>query len=1614
MIRQTKQQFEKLLQRHGIYFDEFCVLIATLHLSPLTTKIGNVPESSNKFDVILYKKDDFDYTDVVLTHKPYLSLLDNNYIEIDGNNNVMCDVRQLSGNEGDFVAIYRTRGYGFNGLFDNNVSVVSIDYINDNVTNIDFQYQSSTLKEINLADGRTTLYGHFYNSDLSHDNQLYAGNSNKAPYSKNSFRGKKLVLPYSDNLTYSIPDDCFADNTELLEVVIPRSCVGIGAGAFKGCTNLRHIFISNSVTTIGDGAFDGCVYSDIVNDDTINFEVESGNTKFVGLMGCLLEKNQDKSYSILHATSSFFNPNSQHYFANCKICADSANASDLPFYSLQTYPWAGMYAKSGGNQKLYDTQGNVITTQGKYISTYDSSAIIGNNYAIPIYFLIKEIKANACAGDTNMLRLVLADWVTDSFVPGLYFLRTIGNGAFNGCNISLLTLLKQDSIYTGCKCWWLSNNTPHELSIGESAFENCTQLGSLNLYFDCYIGRKAFFNCTSLVSVHNESKSFISDTTLGPTGLNVYSSDPTKNRVGELCFGNTPNLMTITGHNVYENVIISNDSDIAWPLEEDLYDGLALVGCNGSYLKRFTKVGEGAFYGSRYNGTNDADIFGGSILKVGQIAFYGDEAITTLSCDYPTHIYAKAFAGCSNLATVDLSHSNGLLYIYSQAFAKSGVTTITSNNNNYNNIALQSTDIFEDCTITSVTITGSPYTTCPHPVKSSSAIENAFMTIYPSSNNQITLIKGGNESKTVDSWSISDGNLTEIKSKAFEGVPTIVDNNTSRVTIPNTVTRIGSSIFNNSTIGNDTTITKELRLDSDVGMHENCVINHNRSIALLLKIGYKYFANILLNAGVPASPNYHYYHLDIINTNNTKSISLNEVISGMANTIWTIKYDSSYNIVMECYAMVNYDYANKDSNSHITTIPQEGGHTISFTLMYHEQVLSTHKEGILLSDDIVPGQYWSYGDGLNYRFFVPNDLEHNNKLALLQPLTECSNAFSNTNWANTLTLGRNLQGMEGGFKNCTNLTTVNGFGFTSTNDYSVFNGIMPESIFEGCSNFNGTLGNLGYDIPIVYEKDSFKGSGFTNPDNMLLGATHFYDGCFSDTNISELKIAGIERLNDTAFNGNNLSSAVTFGYSGYYFTGGDNSSICNELNYIVVGTYNTNLNRYAGVGENAFKNSKFLYAVQLENKNGYVIEGNAFSGSKITSFTETSCSETIIGNSAFESCNMLTTVSLGHGALLSTGSFKNCTLLSSVNTDAKIIPEQCFSGCVSLRSFRTNANILDEAFSGCSSLRSLELIYSSYDTPVIKPSAFKNCPLMQLKTDSTIAEISKYYIGKYVIYELESNGDVTILLGTSNFSDISTNNFKGIIKNIGDYAYCGRGIRGEVVIPDSVTYIGDYAFADNPLIESVYIPSTVKYIGDHAFDGCTNIDYFTLPDSCTYFGEGALKGCNLTKGFNCNALDSQYSKYEVPQYQYSVDTVHSFDGVLDLTNTQIFNEISNTAFYSTHISVVRLPKTCTSVGYMTFKDCTRLVELEINSDIALGSGSFYGCVNLKDIWLGPSVTLAPVVNQQDVLYGVGSYVSIGSKILHAPQTLNNNTFKSSNFYTILTGSMGFIVDWYTV
>lgn len=73
------------------------------------------------------------------------------------------------------------------------------------------------------------------------------------------FRSTALQSAEIPGTVREVPQDCFADNPHLEEVVLEEGVCTIGPGAFRNCSALRYIHIPDSIRNVHPTAFDGCL-----------------------------------------------------------------------------------------------------------------------------------------------------------------------------------------------------------------------------------------------------------------------------------------------------------------------------------------------------------------------------------------------------------------------------------------------------------------------------------------------------------------------------------------------------------------------------------------------------------------------------------------------------------------------------------------------------------------------------------------------------------------------------------------------------------------------------------------------------------------------------------------------------------------------------------------------------------------------------------------------------------------------------------------------------------------------------------------------------------------------------------------------------------------------------------------------------------------------------------------------------------------------------------------------------------------------------------------------------------------------------------------------------------
>ncbi len=425
--------------------------------------------------------------------------------------------------------------------------------------------------------------------------------------------------------------------------------------------------------------------------------------------------------------------------------------------------------------------------------------------------------------------------------------------------------------------------------------------------------------------------------------------------------------------------------------------------------------------------------------------------------------------------------------------------------------------------------------------------------------------------------------------------------------------------------------------------------------------------------------------------------------------------------------------------------------------------------------------------------------------------------------------------------------------------------------------------------------------------------------------------------------------------------GGSAFAGCSSLTGIAVLEGNKNYSSADGILYDKGK-TKIIYVPQTKKGNFNIpdsvtaIGNSAFEDcSSLTSITIPN-SVTTIGEEAFSGCTSLTSITIPDSVTTMGGEvFSGCSSLKNVTISDKVnsIGNSEFSGCTSLTSItipNSVTSIGNYAFYGCSNFTSITIPNSVTE---IGDSAFEDCTSLT----SIVIPDDVTTIGRDAFCGCESLTGITVSDGNKNYSSAD-----GILydKAKTQIIHVPKSIKGSITISDGVTEIGDYAFAECSSLTSIVMPDSVTTIGGRAFDGCSSLTSVnigngvitiayrafsgcsslknvTISDSVTTIGEDAFDYCTSLTSINVSDGNKNYS---------------SVDGILyDNEKTQIIH------VPQTIKGNITIPNSVTAISSGAFEDCTSLTSITIpNSVTAIGSGAFYGCSNLTSITIPDSVT----------------------------------------------------------
>lgn len=262
-------------------------------------------------------------------------------------------------------------------------------------------------------------------------------------------------------------------------------------------------------------------------------------------------------------------------------------------------------------------------------------------------------------------------------------------------------------------------------------------------------------------------------------------------------------------------------------------------------------------------------------------------------------------------------------------------------------------------------------------------------------------------------------------------------------------------------------------------------------------------------------------------------------------------------------------------------------------------------------------------------------------------------------------------------------------------------------------------------------------------------------------------------------------------------------------------------------------------------------------------------------------------------------------------------------------------------------------------------------------------------------------------IGAEAFYDCSslmtTMSFPESLKFIGDRAFSGAAISGNLVLPSRLERIGSNAFSScRSLTGSLVIPSRITEVGPYAFNGCGCNGTLTLPNGLVKIGEYAFSGAKFKGNLHIPDGVTTIREGAFGGTQFSGNLV--LPSELVSLGSGVFSGCWRLS------GVVAIPVNIVAVPSNLFNDCTGLEGIVLHKDIeVIESAAFYNCHGITSIVC--NAKNPPVINSSSFV-GVAKdnfTVEVPESSIAKYRTANNwSEFKRFSAYKDFSISRGLL------
>ena len=192
-----------------------------------------------------------------------------------------------------------------------------------------------------------------------------------------------------------------------------------------------------------------------------------------------------------------------------------------------------------------------------------------------------------------------------------------------------------------------------------------------------------------------------------------------------------------------------------------------------------------------------------------------------------------------------------------------------------------------------------------------------------------------------------------------------------------------------------------------------------------------------------------------------------------------------------------------------------------------------------------------------------------------------------------------------------------------------------------------------------------------------------------------------------------------------------------------------------------------------------------------------------------------------------------------------------------------------------------------------------------------------------------------------------------------------------VIIEDGVTSIGWYAFENCKNLRSVSIPNSVTKMGFYAFQNCSTLTSVTIPNGVTRIKGSTFRNCiALTEVHLSNNCDSigdyvfenckALTSVTIPSSVIFMG-VYTFNKCTALSSVTFENGVKMIGRYAfgdcSALPSVTIPGSVTTISNYAFRGCSAMASVTIEEGVdTIGQQAFYKCSALQSVTIPSSVT----------------------------------------------------------